>query len=221
VEQRELIVRRTAFYALCVVFVSCSRAPERDLFKEGETLYQDGKYTAAARLFKKRLFEKPDDAGVHFYLGTCYLYRCIRPNAAEASDPESKDPNNWLPIAQGELETALSLFGRQGKANPVPHFSSAEYFEMICHVNQAKICLYLINELLENPHRYKGIDLSTMLPSILKKCIEQADEAERVSPGHGDVIGLKKLIQTVIEEAGPALHPPPVSHSGSASSLAA
>ena len=184
-------MRGPAYFALAVLCVACSRAPERDLSKEGEVLYLKGEYTAAAEVFKRRLIQNPDDAGAHFYLGTCYLY----------------DTNkNWLGIAQGELETALSLFERQGKVNPVPRFS-AEYFEMICHLNQAKVYLVLIDELAKAPRQFGGVVPGSVIPKILEKCKEQADLAERVSPGNPDVVALKSLVRQLTEGAGPAPRP--------------
>ena len=184
-------MRGLAYFALCLVCAACSRAPERDLFKEGETLFLNGEYDAAVEVFKQRLVQDPNDAGAHFYLGNCCFYNT---------------DNNWLGIALGELETALSLFERQGKVNPVPRFS-AEYFEMICHVNQAYIYYSLIGFLADNPRQFGGVDARAVLPKLLKNCMEQADIAEQVSPGHPDVVKLKRLIQKLVDGAGPASTP--------------
>ena len=167
-EQRELSVRALAYFALCLVCAACSRAPERDLFKEGETLFLNGEYDAAVEVFKQRLVQDPNDAGAHFYLGTCCFYNT---------------DNNWLGIALGELETALSLFERQGKVNPVPRFS-AEYFEMICHVNQAYIYYSLIGFLADNPRQFGGVDARALAedadpPQAEGRPREGEDERER------------------------------------------
>lgn len=169
--------------------VGCAPAPQRDLFHEGEQLYLDGRYAEAAATFKQRLLEKPDDAGAHFYLGTCYLYDA---------------QNNWLGIAQGELETALALFEKSGKASPVPRFD-AEYFEIICHVNKAKIYLLLISSLVDNSIRYRDFRGGSLVPAILEKCEEEARLAEGVSATHPDVLWLKQALANIKAELGPML----------------
>lgn len=186
-------MRRVACAALCLMCAACAPAPDSNLFEKGEALYLKQDYKAAADLFKQRLIQDPDDAGAHFYLGTCYLY------------DSNKD---WLGIAQGELETALALYERHGKVNPVPRFS-ADYFEMICHVNQAKIHLYLMTELLNNTKKTPGVNPRALIPVILRKCMEQASEAERIAPGDPDVEALKQLIQEFVGTLSPALRPRP------------
>ncbi|NUM55966.1 MAG: hypothetical protein HUU46_20185 [Candidatus Hydrogenedentes bacterium] len=183
---------RAAGIVLCAACAACSPPPEKPgLFEEGERLYLEGNYSAAAQAFKSRLLEKPDDAGAHFYLGTCYLY---------------DKKNNWLGIAQGELETALSLFERQGKVSPVPRFD-AEYFEIICHVNKAKIYLLLVSLLIDNSIRYRDFRGGSLVPAIIEKCEEEARRAERVSATHPDVVWLRQELKKLTDEFGPMLRP--------------
>jgi len=209
---------RIATLVILVAACACSRAPQRDLFAEGETLFLNGKYTEAAEVFRQRLLDNPNDAGAHYYLGTTYLYRFATNQSNAPAAPIFGTNQNWLGIAQGELETAVSLFKRQGKTNPVPRFdtnttpefSPAQYFEMICHVNQAKILLLLTQSILENPRTIRGLNPLTLLPGIIEKCQQQADEAERAAPGHPDVAGLKLQIEELVKVAGPMLRAPSV-----------
>lgn len=186
-------------YATVIVLVAacaCSRAPQRDLFKEGETLYLDGKYSEAADVLKQRLIENPDDAGAHYYLGNTYMSNCIRPDKTALSNSDMT-PDRWLGIAQGELEVALELFKRQGKVSPIPRFD-ATYFEMMCHVTRAKIHFILLQSILDAPPNPRGPNMRSLVPGIIKKCAEEAEEAEKVSPDAAEVRDLKKLIKAAI-----------------------
>lgn len=190
-------MRRVAYIVVCAAVTACTHsAPLPDFFKQGEDLYLKGDYAAAAEAFKKRLLQAPDDAGAHFYLGTCYL------NDAVMSSRKGRSGGNfWLGIAQGELETALAVFERQGKVNPIPRFN-AQYFEMICHVNQAKIYLHLLDLLSSDPRLFRGLNASAV-PGILQKCIEQAHLAEQVAPDNAEVAELKRLIDGISGAASP------------------
>lgn len=163
---------------------ACSRAPEPDYFAEGEQLYLNGDYDAAIECFKKVLLRNPDHAGAHWYLGTCYLY---------------SEKQNWLGIAQGELETALALFHRQGKVNPIPRFN-ATYFEMMCHINQAKVYLRLVQAIVDNPGAFPNLHPRVVIPRLLDRCAEEAAEAEKVAPGNADVENLKSIVEKVRKE---------------------
>ncbi|MCC6152905.1 MAG: hypothetical protein IT367_04065 [Candidatus Hydrogenedentes bacterium] len=188
-------------YAILIALVAacaCSRAPQRNQFKEGETLYLDGKYSQAAELFKQRLFENPDDAGAHYYLGSAYMSNCIRPDQVALSNRDMT-PDRWLGIAQGELEVALELFKRQGKVSPIPRFD-ATYFEMMCHVTRAKIHFILLQSILDAPPNPRGPNLRSLVPGIIKKCAEEAEAAEKVSPDAAEVRELKELIKAAIAD---------------------
>ena len=178
-------MRGFSWLAVALVFaagtsLSCRQEPEVGLFAQGETLYLDGRYDEAIAVFKRFLLEHPDHAGAHFYLGTCYL---------------SSDANAWLGIAQGELQTALALFERQGKVNPIKRFSSATYFEMICHINQAKIYMNLMLTVMEDPPTWmRRVDPRAAMAMLLEKCEEQYEAARHVDPSNPDVEGLRKQI---------------------------
>ena len=180
--------------ALVALAAGCARPQHVNYFQEGEDLYLKGEYDAAIDRFKLQLQQKPEDAGAHFYLGSCYLY-------AAQKNIGGKD-NAWLGIAQGELETALALFERGGKVNPVPRFD-ATYFEMICHINQAKIYLLLIQAIAQNPRLFVGVIPREAIPAFIEKCNEQAKLAEQVAPGNPDVEQLKMLLAAISGAVGP------------------
>jgi tetratricopeptide (TPR) repeat protein len=161
--------------------VSCSRAPEEDLFAKAETLYLDQQYDDAIGLFKRFLLEHPDHAGAHFYLGTCYY---------------ASDENRWLGIAQGELETAITLFERQGKVSSIPRFN-ATYFELIGHINLAKIYRELVFTIVEDAPRIPGFDRRRAVELALEKCDEQYEIVKRIHPDNPDVVWLKGEIDTL------------------------
>ncbi len=167
-----------SFFLLAALGASCANAPDPDLFAEGEKLYLEGEYDRTIVSFKAHLLKHPENAGSHWYLGTCYLF---------------SSQQRWLGIAQGEFETALALFERQGKANPIPRFN-AEYFEMMCHINQAKVYLLLMDSLAQNPRLFPGMDARVVIPGLLAKCKEHAELAEKVAPGNPDVEELKRIL---------------------------
>ena len=88
----------------------------------------------------------------------------------------------------------ILLFNRQGKVNPIPRFNET-YFEMMCHINQAKIYLLLIDSLVQNPKAFPGLDARAVIPGLLEKCREHAALAEKVSPGNPDVEQLKQILR--------------------------
>lgn len=167
-----------------IVAISCSsRAPEQDLFAVAETLYLDQHYDQAIDAFKRFLLDHPDHAGAHFYLGTCYF---------------ASDDNRWLGIAQGELLTAIALFERQGKVSPVPRFNDT-YFELISHINLAKIYMGLVLTILDEGSRIPGLDKRRAVEMTLEKCDEQYDIVAKIDPDHADVQWLKERINTLRE----------------------
>ncbi|MDZ4860841.1 MAG: hypothetical protein SGI88_17835 [Candidatus Hydrogenedentes bacterium] len=178
------MTRLVSIVVLAACAASCNRAPAPDFFAEGEELYLKGEYDEAIERFKGYLLADPDHAGAHWYLGTCYLY---------------SSEHRWLGIAQGELETALALFNRQGKANPIPRFNET-YFEMMCHINQAKIYLLLVETLIQNPRAFPGLDARAVIPGLLAKCAEHAGLADEVSPGNPDVVELKRILDRAAGE---------------------
>jgi len=179
-------MRILASIAMGLTFASCEKAPEEDLFAKAETHYLDQHYDEAIGLFKRFLLDNPDHSGAHFYLGTCYF---------------ASDDNRWLGIAQGELETAIALFDRQGKESSIPRFNST-YFELISHINLAKIYLGLVFTIIENGPRIPGIDPKRAVELALEQCDEQYEIVEQIDPEHPDVLWLKERIASLREALG-------------------
>jgi len=167
---------------LLVLVSGCAKQPERDLFAESEQLYLSLRYDDAIGLLKQHLAQHPEDAGAHFYLGTCYL---------------NSPKNGWLGIAQGELLTALALFDRQGKVNPIPRFNDATYFELICHINLAKVYLRLVLNVMNMDANQLKIDHRTALRGLVNGLQEQYEAAKQIDPNHADVKGLRERIEEV------------------------
>ncbi|MCL4693860.1 MAG: hypothetical protein KJ060_15280 [Candidatus Hydrogenedentes bacterium] len=160
---------------------ACNRPPEEDLFAAGETLYLDQRYDEAIGTFKRFLVDNPNHAGAHFYLGTCYL---------------ASDDNRWLGIAQGELQTAIALFERQGKVSPIPRFNDT-YFELISHINLAKIYLGLVITIVEDRSSLPGLDRRRAVELTLERCEEQYDIVAQIDPENADVAWLRGQIDTL------------------------
>ncbi|MBX7256184.1 MAG: hypothetical protein K1Y02_07460 [Candidatus Hydrogenedentes bacterium] len=152
------------------------------MFAEAEVLYLDMRYDEAITLLKQHLIRNPKDAGAHFYLGTCYL---------------NSPKNGWLGIAQGELQTALALFKEQGKVNPIPRFNNATYFEMICHINLAKVYLRLIVNVLDLPQNQLGVDRGSAIEKLVEGLEEQYAAAREIAPNDPDVKALYERISEV------------------------
>jgi tetratricopeptide (TPR) repeat protein len=130
---------RGIFLAAAVSF-ACAMAPGcKDRSAEdaaarsrGELLCLEKKFDEAIPVLKQYLANHPDDSGSHFYLGVCFL-ACKKP---------------WLVIAQGEIETALYLFNKQGKKSSIERFADV-YFEQRCYIESAKVYLRQFDILLE------------------------------------------------------------------------
>lgn len=159
------MARAISLTLLMAVLSGCAKQPERNLFAEAEHLYLDQRYDEAVVLLKQHLARHPEDAGAHFYLGTCYL---------------SSPKNGWLGIAQGELQTALALFERQGKINPIPRFNDSTYFELICHINLAKVYLRLILNIMDMDSSQLQLNRRTAVRTLTKGLLEQYETAQRI-----------------------------------------
>lgn len=148
---------------------------ERDLIAEAEALMDAGCWGGAIPLLKQRLLEAPDDAGAHFYLGRCYI-----------NDKQRRR----LAIAEGELETALNLFIRQGRQSPIRRFKPL-YFEFICHAEMLHVVLEQIVFLLEHG----------AAPPILAYYAEKAErifeEAQRLVPTGPDIENMRSLLDEI------------------------
>ncbi len=114
--------------ALLVAAAAASCAPQptpeelRAQFAEAEQLCLDGQFEKAKMLLKDYLLHDPEHPGAHFYLARTFTWsQDFRPA-----------------LAEGEFQTALRLFIRQGRKSPIDRFS-AEYFEMMCYLESAKV----------------------------------------------------------------------------------
>ena len=99
---------------------------------EAETLVLDQQWTEARELLKRHLVNHPEDAGAHFYLGRCYML----------GEPL------WPVVAEGEFQTALQLFNRNGKESPIERYPP-EVFEWFCYKEMATTLLLQIDRLVE------------------------------------------------------------------------
>ncbi len=156
------------------------QAQTEDLFSKGEFAYLEAQYDEAILKFKAHLLERPNDAGAHLYLGESYLLK--------------KSPS--LVIAQGEIETALDLFNRNGGKNPIKRFGSAKYFELRCHLSLAKIRLRQILLLVELGQVWR-------IPPLIERCRDELDAASALAPDSPDVGNLRKVLDQVRELNAP------------------
>ncbi len=121
--------RNFALLGLIVIATGCpsdskSATDDAALLDQGEFLCLERRWEEARPILRQFLLSHPDHAGAHFYLGRAYLL-------AEDFRPA---------IAEGEFQTALNLFQRQGRRLPIERFESADYFEFMCHLDSAKVC---------------------------------------------------------------------------------
>jgi len=161
--------------ALAAGVVACGPAPEGGLLEQAEQFYLDGQYDAAIPLLKRHLLAYPDDVAGHFYLGSSYTL------ASEGFH---------LTLARGELETALAQYHRSGaKVSPIERFSSADYFELRCHLELGKVLFKQVVFMLEN--RWP----SAAVNETMRAFEETLEEARRISPESDDVKNLEGIIR--------------------------
>lgn len=174
---------RTSGFAAATLFLAAALAagcagppaPSRaESLAEGEFLCLEGRWNDAIRALRAHLLLFPEDPGGHFYLGRAYL---------NAESP-------WLVLAEGELDTALRLFVRQGKTSPTPRFTD-EYFEMICHIESSKVYLKQLLFLLDNPVLLPGVSPAM----IIERCRKSLDAARAIDPQWPDVLHLEGLLR--------------------------
>ncbi len=150
---------------------SLSEDDLQSLFDQGEFLCREARWKEARTVLREFLLYKPNHAGAHFYLGRAYLLaRDFRPA-----------------IAEGELQTALELFIEGGRISPIERFGH-DYFELICNVESAKVCVLQIDLMLA-----LGAPPATVRP-VLERAARYAQEAEAVMPGTKDVRLLQEAI---------------------------
>jgi len=114
---------------IALTLVSCPSEPQPDLLAKADAMLleigadaegNEEKFREVIDVLRRFLMQNPHHPGGHFLLGRTHLRL------------------NNLVVAEGEFRTALYWFEQRGKENPIPRFSGAEYFEIICHVGIAK-----------------------------------------------------------------------------------
>lgn len=148
----------------CILLAGCTRAPARDLLKQGEELCLNQEWALARDTLKTHLVTNPYDAGAHYYLARCFLSSSFFRPA----------------IAEGELKTALKLFLANDRICPIERFD-ADYFEMMCHIDMAKVQL-------------REIDFASMygasyeqLEGLFDRCALNLEAARAINPEAAEV----------------------------------
>jgi tetratricopeptide (TPR) repeat protein len=121
---------------LALLFSACSAEPKEDLLEEAELLCLDQQWEKARPLLRRYLHQDPNNAAAHFYLGRCSLM----------ADPEVYS----YFVAEGEFQTALRIFRRNGRVNPIARFASADTFEYRCQLGSAKVYLNILDHAFGN-----------------------------------------------------------------------
>ncbi len=138
--------------------------PDRALFEKAEQLYREGQFQDAIPVLKAYLLTDPDHSGAHLYLGSCY---CLG--------------GQWMTFARGEIETALTLYERDGKKSTIERFPD-EYFELRCYLELAKITMIQADVAFANPGIVPGGPQKYLreLERIIAKTKEIAPDSEDV-----------------------------------------
>jgi len=198
--------------AAAVTGTACRQPPGEEVLVQAETLIRNQEYDRAVPLVKEFLCHYPDHSGAHYYLGRCY---------------RDSTESYWLELSLGEINTALHFFYRDGKRSTIKRFKD-EYFEMICHVDVAKIRLKQAMYLVENngdPRVIGGI--LDEADSALERARRAKPGAAEIPPGQESIDELRRLLRTPDRPGnsrnrrGPAgdrlvRSPSPFSHPGSA-----
>ena len=146
---------------------------------EAEYFVREAQWADAIPVLKQCLLINPRNAGAHFYLGRCWL------NVKQLNDREGP----WLIPAEGELALAIRLFKDQGGKSPIDRFDD-NYFELICHLEKAKIYLRQFNFIVENGYLIEGATIE----AIMVKCRQELDEARKIDPNSNDVKMLEDIL---------------------------
>ncbi|HIJ64392.1 MAG TPA: hypothetical protein HPP77_00470 [Candidatus Hydrogenedentes bacterium] len=179
----------TSRYSICgVVFAllaaGCGPAPEEDRLATAERMCLDQQWREAISVLKAHLLEHPDDPGAHFYLGRCYF----------------NSGSDYLYSAGGEFETALTFFVKNGRKNTIERFPD-DFFELICHIEGAKVPLKVADVLMSRGAPYWEIE------PFLDACENKLEQARAVDPDHKDVTDLQRLLDE-LRQALRSVHKP-------------
>lgn len=169
---------------LAIGSVGCPReqAPTRDLVQEADALLRDQKWSEARALLKEHLLLHPHDAGAHFLLGRSHLVGL-----------------NFRPfIAEGEYETAIACYLSKGRVNTIKRFKDDGYFEMMCHIEAAKVQDRIIGTLLVYGGGLEGARL------YIDKGLAYVDEARKVRPDAQEVQQYDALFRDYLEKSDEA-----------------
>ena len=174
--QRVRIGHCVAAVAILVSLSGCDTSPspteQQALFERGETHIREAEWMEARNVLKEFLLYNPDHAGAHFYLGRAYLW-------SEDFRPA---------IAAGEMQTALQRFIENGRSSPIERFGP-KYFEMICHVELAKV--YLLQMDL-----FQSMGASPrVLQGLYERAVDSAQRASVIMPGAKDVTDLLTILR--------------------------
>ncbi|MFP6581400.1 MAG: hypothetical protein VCD00_02455 [Candidatus Hydrogenedentota bacterium] len=145
---------------------------EEDLFARGEYLCREARWDEARRVLREFLLDNPEHPGAHFYLGRSYLLW--------------KD--DFRPaIAEGELQTALALYHENGGTHHIERFSD-EYFELICNIESAKVCMEQFTKLLDAqiPARH--------LSPIVLRARRYIEAARDINPTYPEIAPFTELV---------------------------
>lgn len=160
--------------AICAAVAGCGE--EEDLFDRAEYLMLEARWNEAMPVLRQYLRENPGDPGAHFYLGRAYLL-------------------SGLPLllhAEGELKTARHLFEGQGGESPIERFSDT-YFELICHLELAKVYMRIIVQLIDQPYN------DHFTRTALERIERELEAARRIDPDSPDVEMLADFVDEVRE----------------------
>ena len=167
---------KTALSILLTVGVlttsGCPPARDPKLFEQAEFLILEQRFEEAIPVLKAFLVAYPRHSGAHYYLGRCYF---------------ASPRNFWFAIAEGEIQTALKLFERDGKKSTIARFSDT-YFEFICHLDIAKIRLRQAMFLAENTGEFHAARL------LLEQAAHAIDHARQIAPDSPDIPNMQQLV---------------------------
>ncbi len=174
---RGTLRRCVASSALLLLLAACAAEPKRDLVAEAEALCFDEKWDKAKDLLRQHLLDNPNDTAAHFYLGRCYLM----------ASPERFRPAT----AEGEFQTALHIFRRNGRINPIEGFASADYFEYICQIESAKVYLNIVDLLLDSRVNIRQVQ------EFVRRGKSYVDLAAETLPGDPDLPEYQRAFESL------------------------
>lgn len=176
---------------LAAFTTACGPASDENVLGHAEFLCVEERWNEAIPLLKQFLVRHPDHAGAHFYLGRGYL-----------------NSDQFRPLlAEGELQTALYLFQRNGRHSSLDRFSDT-HFDLLVRLETAEVYLRQIEWLLIN-----GAHDATIRP-LMRKCRETADAARQIASDSEDLHDVKKRLADLANRlnqkkmpASPTTHP--------------